>query len=151
MKYISLLCCLRTALATHWLISVKRFMPLCECVITHTDMWHQGCVCPHAGDREWPGGNVCYPGCWKLSSCFSPLRCYWATSGCVMGECGNSVLHHPSICSEKMNSASPALWPGGGTDLIPCWWTLGTIRLVTPLPIPLPNSYSSPHSSIMGR
>ena len=68
-----------------------------------------------------------------------------AVSACII-----ILSQPPSIGSDKLNSASLTLWPGGGNDLIIYWQILGTIRHIPPLPISLLNSYSSPHPSITG-
>lgn len=55
------------------------------------------------------------------------------------------------ICSGKTQTASPALWPGGGNNMITWRWVLGPLTHVTLLPDPLPDSSSSPRPSVVAR
>ena len=146
-KYISWICCLRASLVTSCLVSVKRIL---GCVITHRDTWHWGCVCPCAGDqRHLEEMRVNQgPGNPQAAS----LLC-WAAESLLAVSWVRALSHSliiPASAGRRWTQPSPALWPGGGNDLMPCRWILGTRGLVTPIPSPLPSSYFSPHGSIMG-
>ena len=147
-------CCLRAALVVSCLVSVK-WLPVC--VITRT------CVCDHAHGHLVLG----------LSAPMQVTRETWrkCVSARVLGTlkrlpCSAGLLSHFWLCHGCGHSVVPSSFqhlqgedelshplpcgPGGGNDLIPCWWTLGTRGFVTPLPSPLSNSYFSSHPSIMG-